>query len=437
MAGVRGALLGVLSMMCLLAAPVLPARGQASSPSVPGDEGPPLGTSGSYQGARVREIQFRGVSERDAEPLRRLLTQKAGEPLDRFKIAQSIRALYGSGRFADIEVEAERLSASEASLVFVVRQNYFVGPIHVSGQPKGTPTVNQMISALKLQLGEQFTEGKMKQGLAALQGLFRADGLYRAQITPAYTYHDDTQVIDIVLQMTPGPRARVGTVTVEGDAGFTATQLADIGKLHPGDEVTSARVRRALARVRKQYGNLDRLEAQVTLVTPPFYHPESETVDYTFRIDRGPEVMVETQGVKMRKGLIKRYVPVYEEGAVDQDLLNEGKRNLRDYFQGQGYFHAQVEVSSEMLDGGKRQSVVYVVDKGPRHTLKQLVIEGNHYFDYDTLRERMLLQPASWYMLHGRFSQALLSHDVDTIESLYQANGFQQVKVTPEVDDDY
>lgn len=436
MAGARAALLGLLAG-CFCAAAVLSASGQSPARSLPRAVEPPLGTAGSYQGLRVRDIQFRGLTGPSAERLRALLAQKAGEPLDRFKIAGSIRALYATGRFADIEVEAERLSGEEAGLTFVVRQNYFVGPIRVQGEVKGTPTANQIINALKLQLGEQFTEGKMKQGLANLQGIFRQDGLYRAVIAPVYTYHDDTQVIDILLQVTQGPRARVGTVTVEGDAGFTATQLTDIAKLHPGDPVTSSRVRRAVERVRNRYQKVDRLEAQVALVTPPLYHPENETVDYVFRIARGPAVEIDVEGAKLRKSVIKRSVPVYEEGAVDQDLLNEGSRNLRDYFQSQGYFHAMVEVKSETVPGEQRQRVVYLVDKGPRHTLKQLVLEGNHYFDEDTLRERMLLQPASWYMLHGRFSQALLEHDVEAIQNLYQANGFQQVKVVPEVDDAY
>lgn len=435
-AGARAALLGLLAG-CLGVAAAPFASGQAPAAGLPRAQGTPLGSEGSYQGLRVRDLQFRGLTGRSPEQLRSLLAQKEGEPLDRFKIAASIRALYATGLFSDIEVEADRLSASEAGLVFVVRQNYFVGPIRVQGAWKGGPTSNQAINALKLQLGEQFTEGKMKQGLASLQTLLRQDGLYRAQITPLYTSHDDTQVIDILLQVTPGPRARVGTVTVEGDAGFTATQIADIAKLHPGDPVTAARVRRAVERVRAHYAKLDRLQAQAALVTPPFYHPESETVDYVFRIARGPAVEVEVEGAKLSKGVLKRSVPIYEEGAVDADLLNEGSRNLRDYLQSQGYFHARVEVKSESAAGEQSQRVTYLVDKGPRYTLKRLAIEGNHYFDEDTLRERMLLQPASWYMLHGRFSQGLLTHDIEAIQDLYQANGFQQVKVEPQVDDAY
>jgi len=42
------------------------------------------------------------VAERDREHIVQLLPQKAGEPLDRGRVRDSIRALYATGRFADI-----------------------------------------------------------------------------------------------------------------------------------------------------------------------------------------------------------------------------------------------------------------------------------------------------------------------------------------------
>ena len=36
-------------------------------------------------------------------------------------------------------------------------------------------------------------------------------------------------------------------------------------------------------------------------------------------------------------------IPIFEEGSVDEDLLNEGNRRLRDYYQRQGYFDVKVE----------------------------------------------------------------------------------------------
>ena len=39
-------------------------------------------------------------------------------------------------------------------------------------------------------------------------------------------------------------------------------------------------------------------------------------------------------------------MPVFEERAVDNDLLVEGERNLRDYFQSQGYYDVDVDFRS-------------------------------------------------------------------------------------------
>ena len=33
---------------------------------------------------------------------------------------------------------------------------------------------------------------------------------------------------------------------------------------------------------------------------------------------------VQVEGVKLRRGLVKKFVPIFEESAVDDDLLNEG-----------------------------------------------------------------------------------------------------------------
>ncbi len=40
---------------------------------------------------------------------------------------------------------------------------------------------------------------------------------------------------------------------------------------------------------------------------------------------------------------IRHIIPIYEEGTVDEDLLNEGNRRLRDYYQRLGYFDVRVD----------------------------------------------------------------------------------------------
>ncbi len=65
-------------------------------------------------------------------------------------------------------------------------------------------------------------------------------------------------------------------------------------------------------------------------------------------------------------------------------------------------------------------------------------IEGNRFFDTATLRERLEITPASFpRFLFGRYSQQLLSRDLDTIRDLYHANGFRDADVKVQTEDDY
>src|SRR5271165_6755229 len=60
------------------------------------------GMMAEYEGKLVETIQLPGVSDRDREHLLQLVGQKAGQPLSRDQVRESIRALFATGRFADI-----------------------------------------------------------------------------------------------------------------------------------------------------------------------------------------------------------------------------------------------------------------------------------------------------------------------------------------------
>ncbi len=66
-----------------------------------------IGALAKYQGERVTDIEFRGIAGTDPAMLRSLLEQKTNEPLDREKLRASLQALYATGRFATLQVEAE------------------------------------------------------------------------------------------------------------------------------------------------------------------------------------------------------------------------------------------------------------------------------------------------------------------------------------------
>jgi outer membrane protein assembly complex protein YaeT len=421
-------------------------QGQESSPAPPDsaavkpDLAPAVPSANAstplsrYEGLPVREIRIQSDAAVDPTLTARL-PQKTNQPLDRKKIRASVQQLFASRRFQDIQVEAETNQRGEVTLVFVAEENYFVNGIFVDGVPQHAPTATQLINAAKLELGELYTTEKLNAAKQNMQRLLLDNGYYHSSVMSSEKKNASTQQIDLFFHVHHGSVAKVGQVSFRGDAGFDPVELPNITKLHPGNEVSAAHVRRALERLRKRYQRRDRLEAQVAVVQR-VYHEGSNTINYLFGIDRGPKIDVKVEGAHLRKGLVKKYVPIYEENAVDDDLLNEGRRNLRDYFQTKGYFDVNVDYGQKQVDPDERL-VYYEIKRGERHKLVEVDMDGNNYFDRETLLERMQIQPANYLLRHGRYSQSYLARDIQNLQALYQANGFQQVNIKGDVQDDY
>ena len=398
---------------------------------------PALGELSKYQGVTVHAIEFRGIKGTNPEMLRQLLVQKTGEPLDRDKIRASLRVLYATGRFPTLQVEAEPSQQNGLSLIFVATENYFTGDVKVDGAPaKTNPKPHQLVESSKLDLGATFAQESVDRSVERMLKVMADNGYYKATITYDLIPHDDTRQMDIDFHVVPGERARVGGVTIEGDTGIPPDKVRSLTKLKSGDRVKQEHVTRALERLRQKYQKNDHLEAQVSLIDR-HYHPDTNRLDYVFKAEEGPTVAITADGAKISNRELKKLVPVYQENSVDDDLLNEGRRNMRDYLQTKGYFDVTVEVERQPVAQKNHLNIVYNIDPGVRHRLAAVRLEGNKYFDTDTIRERIAIQPASIILSNGRFSQRLLADDLTVIKNLYQANGFLDVKVTADLQDDY
>lgn len=388
----------------------------------------------SVFGTRLAAIEFQSENPDLHERLASSLPLKIGEEITRANVRNAIRALFATGYFGNVEARAEKMGDG-TKLVFVTEPAYFVGNITVEGAPN-PPTPSQIAASTKLELGLPFSEDAAHLAADRVKRLLEDHGYYKHNVKVEYDYQQQLQQVNIRYLIQAGPVARVGAVHVKGNPGFSEAKVQDIAKMHTGDKVSVARVTRALQRLRKKYQKQKQLEAEVA-ITEKAYREATNTLDYTFGLEQGPKVDVKVEGASMRSGLIKRYVPIYEENAVDDDLLNEGRRNLRDYFQTRGYFDAGVEYSQSADASGNQRTIIYDVNRGERHKLTDLVIQGNKYFDVGTIQERMSVTPASLFQYHGIFSQALLTRDVAAIQALYRANGFQQAVITTNIQDDY
>ena len=381
-----------------------------------------------WSGLSVVAIRFEGVTRTALDPLPAELEQQPNAPLDPLKVRASLRRLYASGLYKTISVQGQR-QADGVVLTFTGTPTLFLGRILVRGV-KNTHLSNQLSYSTRLSPGTPYTDQKLSRAENQLQQTLQQNGYYAAKIVHHTAVDKNNAEVDVQFNVTPGKPARVGDVAVQGDSGMTVPAFRKTAKLKAGSKVNLDTVSRALTGLRKHYQKQQRLEANVSLASSQ-YQPPTNHLNYSFEADRGPVVHIIVEGAKLSTGKVKALVPVYSEGTLDEDLLNEGSKRIRDYYQRQGYFNAKVTHTSDARDGVTH--VTYNVSLGQRNRIEAVNIAGNGYFGAWLLKERISVQPASLFVPHGIYSQALQEADVDAISALYKGNGFGSVKVTPEI----
>jgi outer membrane protein assembly complex protein YaeT len=381
-----------------------------------------------WEGLPVRRISFAGVSADRLVPLPGHLDQAVGAPLSREALKRSLRQLFATGLYETNAVEGVR-EQDGVALIFGGTPRIFIGTVSVDGAKSATINT-QLARAGQLAPGVRFTPAKLTQALEQMRLTLAQNGFHTPVITHTLTAHPDEQLVDLAFHVQSGPQARVGTVEVTGEPGMSVNDFRHHAHLREGEHVDRETGNRALAGVLKAYRGEQRLEAEIKLESQQ-YSKESQKVDFRFSANRGPIVKVLVEGASANPGLIRRVIPIFEEGSVDEDLLMEGNRRLRDYYQRMGYFDVKVEHEPQSTTAGQ-VTILYKVHLGPRRRVERVSVAGNHYFDSATLKELLSVHAADALDRHGDYSQALVSADVNALQALYRNNGFSKVAITPE-----
>jgi len=403
-------------------------RSESGPGKVPEDTLPEPAILNHWAGRRVKSILFEGVAASRLDPLPGHLAQAENAPLNPDDVKKSLRQLFATGLYENIEVQASALSDG-IGLIFTGSPRSFIGTVSVVGA-RGATINTQLSRASQLAAGTRFTSARLDQALADMRQILANNGYHEPQIAHTVTPHPSEQLVDIAFQVTSGPQARIGAVEILGEPGMSAEEFRRYAHLKTGARVDRDTVNRALAGVLKHYRKQERLEAEIKLVSEQ-YDAATKRSNFHFEATQGPTVKVRVQGANMTVERTHHLIPIYEEGTVDEDLLNEGNRRLRDYYQRLGFFDVKVDHRQESANKGHVE-IAYNISLGPRRRVESVSVQGNRYFDSATLKELLSVHAADTLDRHGVYSQALLSTDVSALEAVYKNNGFAKVKVKPE-----
>jgi outer membrane protein insertion porin family len=414
---------------------VAPALPQVTGPAAQNSAAIGTNVGTNVAGVRIVTQDGKVLSDAPAD-----LAVPTGKPLDPNQVAESIRKLYRTGDYADLKAIVTPVEGG-VRVDFVVREQLFFNQVLIQGLVS-PPSDASAAAAMQLTLGQPYRRDAVDEGLARLTDALHDDGLYASEVKAEAAVHPDTHAADIVVHVKSGPRARAKEIQLKNGTEYRDAELLSRLKIKPGQELTSARIERGTDRIRKFLVKKGHLNGRAS-VRRGEYDRAKNSIPLELEVTEGPRVQIAVTGVKISNGQLKKLVPVYQEGSVDVDLLEEGKRNIRERLERQGYFDAEVEYATATKEvqqsggwKGTEEVITYTVERGDRHKLVGIEIAGNHYFGTDLLRGRLQIYGAG-FATRGRFSRRLVEADRDSLQNLYLSNGFLDAKVDAQTLDNY
>src|SRR6202011_5114738 len=180
-----------------------------------------------------------------------------GKPLDRTKVAQSLRLLYKTGDYSDLRATITPVPGG-VRLDFVARENLFFNQGLIDGLVP-PPSEASAVAATQLNLGQTYRAELVDEAAERLRETMRQEGLYTAEIKTQTIPHPETHQMDVIFHVKSGPRARVGSIKLKNDTQYPDAEILKRLKMKPGRPITSARLQSGTDRIRKylvKKGNL-------------------------------------------------------------------------------------------------------------------------------------------------------------------------------------
>jgi len=398
------------------------------------------GPQPAYEGQNVSAVSLIANPHRDLSPLLPLVSQKAGAPYVGKNIQESANSLKQAGGFTDVQVTVEP-EVSGLRVNFLLEPAYYLGSVEFSAVGKYF-AYTRLLQVVNLPDEEPYDPSRIPLAENALREFLRKNGYFQATVHAEPAIDDDHKLVSVGFMVTMGSRARISSVNVEGpEVGESARLLHAVrslrarlsgGLLKPGKPYTPQRMKAASQLMKRTLTRDNRLASSIQ-ENAPLYNAGTNRVEVSFKVEVGPIVTVRTVGARLTRipflqgRQLKTLIPIYSEGAVDRDLVEEGQRNLTDYFQKKGF--SDVKVTTQFEKQPDQILVIYQIDRGAKHKVGDIVFQGNYKLSTKELMDQVTVKK-SHIWTHGRVSQKLLKQSADNMQALYRDRGYEDVKVT-------
>ncbi|MGE0179391.1 MAG: outer membrane protein assembly factor BamA [Sphingomonas sp.] len=166
----------------------------------------------------IRTITVSGNQRLEPATVLSYTSLRPGEPYDQERLDAALRDLYATELFADVTIAG----ADTGDLVVQVRENPVINRIILEGNRRLKD--DKIQPEIRLAPRQIFTRSRARADVARIIELYRRQGRYAARVEPQIVRLDQNRV-DVVFEISEGPRSRVRQINIIGNERFRDGQL--------------------------------------------------------------------------------------------------------------------------------------------------------------------------------------------------------------------
>ncbi len=352
----------------------------------------------------VKDIRVEGIQRTEAGTVFSYLPVKVGDVMTDEKTAAAIKALYATGFFKDV-----RLEARDGVVIVTVEERPSIATITLTGIKEFS--ADDLKAGLKqtgVAEGRVLDRAMLDKAEQELQRQYFNRGKYAVEIKSTLTPLERNRVA-VQFDVVEGDSAKIQQINIVGNQAFKEKELLNqFTSTTPGwltwytknDQYSKSRLGGDIEALRSFYLNRGYLEFNVDS-TQVSISPDKQGIYITVNITEGPQYRV--SDVKLAGQMLvpeaelQKLVTIKPGEVFARDRLTETTKKISDRLGNDGYAFANVNAVPELDKDKSTVAFTLFVDPGRRVYVNRVNVAGNTKTRDEVVRREIRQMEGAYY----------------------------------------
>lgn len=352
------------------------------------------------------------------EDLERLVPIQKGESFSLKKISSSIKQIYKTGLFSEIQVARE--GEQEVHLTFFLKRKLIARRIIFQAKEK-LPQTKLRNKLLSLREGTFFSEPKLRKAVEELKEVLAHEGFFHPEIETFTKKDPKSSSFDVFFRIVSFQKYIIKDINFTGDMVIPEEELLRKMKSKKGKEYFPSLLEEDITGLKELLYSNEYQRAEVEAGNVTFDEREGSVL-LSLNIIPHEKIEIEVRGARVPLELLR---PIWEARIFEEWGLAEGEAKILDHMRKKGYLFASV--MSSIRKENNRMRVIHTVTPNKKYDIIGVSYNGLDHFTPSEL-EAELAGSRGISFLNWIDGERLFDLP-EEIKFLYQSKGFPNAQV--------